>query len=263
MAFADVNGQQLCYEDSGGDGPAVVMMHGFLMDATMFDPQVADLAGSFRCIRFDSRGFGRTGWDGKPFGIYDMVADCIGLMDHLGLATAHVVGMSMGGYAALRLALTHPDRLDRMVLIGSRHRADPIETQEQYREAAGVWQTAGPVPPLVEGLMSAIIGPRETCGELWDVWTPKWLAVPGPNYAAVTEALVTRDDLTDDMMRSIPHETLVVHGEDDSIAISNAESAAALLPGCKGLVRVAGGAHSVNLTHPHVVDPPLLAFLRS
>lgn len=262
MPFADVNGQNLHFEDSGGDGPAVLLMHGFLMDLTMFDPQVEALAPGYRCVRFDSRGFGETGWDGKPFTLYDTVSDAVGLLDQLGIGTAHVVGMSMGGYAALRLALRHPDRLDRLVLIGSRHRADPPEGQAQYREAAAVWSTAGPVDPLAEGLMTAIIGPRESHAALWDVWMPKWKAFPGANYVAGSDSLVDRDDLTDDDLRRITRPTLLVHGEQDfGVPIENAEAAAAVLPDCRGLVRVQDGAHSVNLTHPEVVNPAIQEFL--
>jgi hypothetical protein len=75
MPFADVNGQRLFFEDSGGDGPAVLLSHGFLMDSTMFDPQVEALAPEFRCIRWDERAFGRTEFDGKPFTYWDSAAD--------------------------------------------------------------------------------------------------------------------------------------------------------------------------------------------
>jgi alpha/beta hydrolase family protein len=64
-SYADVNGQRLYYEDSGGDGPAVVLSHGFLMDHEMFAPQVTALAPEFRVITWDQRGFGDTEFDGK------------------------------------------------------------------------------------------------------------------------------------------------------------------------------------------------------
>lgn len=262
MPYAEINGQQLHYQDSGGDGPAVLMLHGFLMDLAMFDAQVASLAPAYRCIRFDSRAFGATGWDGQPFTLYDTVSDAIGLLDVLGIRKAHLIGMSMGGYAGLRLALRHPDRLDRLVLIGAKHREDAPQGKAQYREAAGAWSTVGPVDPLAEGLMSAIIGPREHHAALWAAWMPKWKAFPGANFVAGTVSLTDRDDLTDDDLRRIVHPTLLVHGEQDfGVPIENAEAAATVLPDCRGLVRVADGAHSVNLTHPDVVNPSILEFL--
>ena len=60
MPVADVNGQSITYADSGGDGPAILWSHGFLMDHTMFDAQVEALADRYRCIAWDERGFGGT-----------------------------------------------------------------------------------------------------------------------------------------------------------------------------------------------------------
>ncbi|MCX6536754.1 MAG: alpha/beta hydrolase, partial [Actinobacteria bacterium] len=65
MTFANINGQEIFYQDSGGTGPVVILAHGFLMDQTMFDAQVAALSPEFRVITWDERGFGRTKWDGK------------------------------------------------------------------------------------------------------------------------------------------------------------------------------------------------------
>jgi len=59
MPFADVNGQHVYFQDSGGDGAAVIFSHGFLMDHEMFDPQVEAISGEFRCITWDERGSGR------------------------------------------------------------------------------------------------------------------------------------------------------------------------------------------------------------
>ncbi len=60
MPFADVNGQRIYFEDTGGRGAAVIFSHGILMDHEMFEPQVAALSDEFRCITWDERGFGQT-----------------------------------------------------------------------------------------------------------------------------------------------------------------------------------------------------------
>src|SRR5437588_9277108 len=113
MPFADVNGQHLYYEDFGGDsagdGVAVLFSHGFLMDHEMFAPQVEALAGEFRCITWDERGFGQTPADG-PFSYWDSAADVLALLTHLGIERAVLAGMSQGGFLSLRAALTAPER---------------------------------------------------------------------------------------------------------------------------------------------------------
>lgn len=262
MPIAHVNGQGLYFEDSGGSGPAVVFMHGFLMDQTMFDPQVAALAPSYRCVRFDARGFGQTEWDGRPFSLYDTVEDCIGLMDHLGIERAAIVGMSQGGYAALRLALRHPERVKALVLMSTGAAIDPEEGKAGYRQMRDTWRTAGPVPPIVEGLMTAIIGPAEATGELWQVWRPRWEARTGEQIFHSMNNLLDRDDITDAQLAQITIPVLITHGEEDSgVPIALGEALDRALPNSKGLVRVPGAAHVANLTHPEAINPALRAFL--
>src|SRR5689334_1302414 len=111
MAFASVRGQNLFYEDSGGSGPPLLLGHGFLMDHTMFDGQVAALAPAYRVIRWDARGFGRTEWDGQPFSYWDLAKDALALLDHLGVERALLGGMSQGGFLSLRAALLAPERV--------------------------------------------------------------------------------------------------------------------------------------------------------
>ena len=111
MPYADVNGQRICYEDSGGDGPPVIFSHGFLMDREMFAAQVAALSPEYRVVTWDERGFGETEFDGEPFTYWDSARDCLGLLDQLGIGEAVLGGMSQGGFLSLRAALLAPDRV--------------------------------------------------------------------------------------------------------------------------------------------------------
>src|ERR1700722_9085146 len=97
MPFAAVNGQRAYFEDSGGHGAPVIFSHGFLMDHEMFNPQVAALAGEFRCITWDERGFGQTEASG-PFTYWDSADDALALLTYLGVERAFLVGMSQGGF---------------------------------------------------------------------------------------------------------------------------------------------------------------------
>ena len=92
MPSAPVNGTSISYSDSGGDGPAVILSHGYLMDSAMFDPQVAALAPEYRVIAWDARGFGGTRPTG-PFSYWDSSSDVLGLLDHLGIEQAVLGGM--------------------------------------------------------------------------------------------------------------------------------------------------------------------------
>lgn len=261
MPIARIDGQGIYYEDSGGGGPAVLFLHGFLMDRRMFDPQVAALSDSFRCVRFDARAFGDTEWDGRPFDLYDTAADGVGLLDELGIESAVWVGHSQGGYAALRAALRHPTRVRALVLIDTRAGVDEPEVREAYREVRDTWRENGPVAPLVDGLMTGIIGPPDAVPNLRDRWRPRWEAISGERIHHAMNNLLERDDLTG-RLDQIGQPAIVFHGElDDGIPLACGKALERGLPGCEQLVVVPDAWHTPNLTRPELVNPPLRDFL--
>jgi len=261
MPIARANGQGIHYEDSGGSGPPVLFLHGFLMDRRMFDPQVEALADAFRCVRFDARAFGDTEWDGRPFGLYDTVDDAVAVLDELGLEAAVWVGHSQGGYAALRAALRYPSRVRALVLIGTRAGVDDEAVRAAHFEVRDVWREHGPVAPLVDGLMSAIIGPRDAVPALWARWRPRWERISGARIHHAMNNLLERDDLAGRLDR-IEQPAIVIHGElDEGILPACGEALARDLPNCEGLVVVPDAWHAPSLTRPELVNPPLRAFV--
>lgn len=262
MPIAKINEQGIHFQDSGGEGPALVFMHGFLMNQSLFDAQVEILAPQYRCIRWDARGFGKTQWDGKPFHLYDSASDCFGLMDHLKIDSAVLVGMSQGGYCALRAALTTPKRVKGLVLMSTRSEADEEPKKATYREVRDLWRTMGPLPSLLDGLATSLLGPKQAPGiELhWNKWLPQWKAISGEAIFHAMNNLIDRDEISH-RLKEITCPALVTHGSEDSgIPATLGEKLSKDLPNCKGFV-VAPGAHAVNLTHPHVINPPLAKFL--
>ena len=157
MPFADVNGQRLHFEDTGGDGAPVVFSHGFLMDDEMFAPQVEAFGDTYRVITWDERGFGSTEYDGEPFSYWDSAADCLGLLDHLGIDSAVLGGMSQGGFLSLRAALTAPERVRALILLDSQAGVDDPETFEGYDAMNHVWLTDGPTDEFAEVVAGIII----------------------------------------------------------------------------------------------------------
>ena len=110
-----INGARIHCEREG-DGPPVVFLHAGIADMRMWDPQVAAFATQFDVIRLDQRGFGESELPAKA---WSPVADLLSLMDQLSLDTADLVGCSMGGALAIDFTLAHPDRVSKLVLVGS------------------------------------------------------------------------------------------------------------------------------------------------
>jgi pimeloyl-ACP methyl ester carboxylesterase len=259
MPFADINGQRIRYEDSGGDGPAVVLSHGFLMDREMFAPQVNALAPEFRVIAWDERGFGETEFDGQPFTYWDSARDCLGLLDHLSIDRAVLGGMSQGGFLSMRATLLAPERVRALVLIDTQAGVEDPERLPAYRQMQQTWLQVGPVDDLANAVADLIIGDPE----LNPVWIGKWRRLPQESMKAPADCLFDRDDIAD-RLGEISCPAIVFHGTaDQSIEIELAEQLSQGLSGCTGVVRIEGAPHASNLTHPDQVNPPLLDFLRS
>ena len=259
MAFAEVNGQRIRFDDTGGGGPAVILSHGFLMDREMFAPQVEALAPEFRVITWDERGFGETEFDGQPFTYWDSARDCLGLLEHLGIEQDVLGGMSQGGFLSLRAALEAPERVRALVLIDSQSGVEDPERLPQYRQMQETWLQAGPVDELTQAVAALIIGDAV----ISEPWIEKWRAMPREHMRAPGDCLFDRDDVTD-RLGEISCPAIVFHGTADaSIEIEKADELCAGLSGCRGVVRIEGGSHASNLTNPDEVNGPLLEFLRS
>lgn len=255
MPFARVNGQSLWYEDSGGDGPAVVFSHGFLMDREMFAENVAALTPTYRCIVWDQRGFGKTGPVDAAFTYWDSARDLLALLDHLGIARAVLAGMSQGGFISLRAALLAPERVTALVLMDTRSGVDAPEVIAAFGGLDAEWRANGAqnVKPNLAGLLGVAHAP--------DAWFAKWDRIGTEDLHHPLVALAGRDDITD-RLSTITAPALVIHGEaDNAIAFEHGLALCAALPNSEALVPVPNAGHAANMQCPELVNAALLPFL--
>jgi 3-oxoadipate enol-lactonase len=260
MATATVNGITISYTDSGGDGPAVVLSHGYLMDSSMFDPQVAALAPEYRVITWDERGHGSTPATG-PFSYWDSASDVIGLLDHLGIEQAVLGGMSQGGFLSLRAALKAPDRARALILIDSQAGLENPDVAPAYEQMEQTWMDHGPAP-VQDIVASIILGPPDGPVD-YQPWFAKWAAADRDGLRLAFRCLMDRDDITG-RLGEISCPALILHGTADAaIPMERAEAVRTGLAGPVTLVSVEGGSHAANLSHPDEVNLAMLKFLRS
>jgi 3-oxoadipate enol-lactonase len=253
---ATINGTDVAYADTGGDGPAVVLSHGYLMDQEMFDPQVRALAPEFRVITWDERGFGGTRAPG-PFSFWDSARDLLGLLDHLGLDRAVLGGMSQGGFLSLRAALLAPGRVRALALIDTQAGQEDPAVAPAYEQMEDIWLEQGP-EPVQEVVASIILGAVDP-----EPWYAKWAALDTAGLTHSFRCLMDRDDITG-RLAEITCPVLIVHGTDDAaIPVAKAQALRDGLGGPAELVTVEGGSHASNMSHPDLVNAALLGFLRS
>ena len=120
-----VNGIDLYYEQHG-EGDPVVLVHGWLDNASVWDSQIEFLAKTHRVIAYDHRGHGRSDRPKGDYSVKALAEDLHALTQNLGLGKVTLVGHSLGSMTALTFALDHPDGLSRLVLASSTARLSPV-----------------------------------------------------------------------------------------------------------------------------------------
>ncbi len=115
MPTLPINDLDLAYDETGS-GPPLLLIHAGIVDRRMWDDVLPALADRFRVIRFDLRGYGDTPLPSGPFSYTD---DIVALLAALHVSRTAVVGVSMGGHVALDLAISHPELVERLVVLAS------------------------------------------------------------------------------------------------------------------------------------------------
>ena len=257
---ARVDGGAIEY-DARGEGRALLLLHAFPLDMSMWEPQCEALSVHSRVVRFCARGFGGSDPLPGPLTMERIAEDAIALLDLLGVERAVVGGCSMGGYAALALARRHPQRLAGLVLQDTRAGADSEEAKAGRRELASRVLQAGP-QAAADALLPRLLGEttkRERPGLVGEV-REKILAAPAAAIASGLHGLAERDD-SRPTLGSLRVPTLVLVGEEDAITPPSEAEAMARAVRRARLVRVPRAGHLSNLECPEAVNAALAAFL--
>ena len=240
-----------------GSGRAVVLVNSLGTVREMWSPQVGPLSKRFQVVQFDARGHGATPAPLGEWTVDDLADDIIDLLDGLGVERAHLVGISLGGATAMRLAARDPDRLDRLVLASA---APRFGTPETWRERAATVLDAG-TAAIGGATMDRWFSPgfqAEQPGVVAE-FREEFDACDAHGYAACCGVL-ERLDLSDQVER-ITAPTLVVGGTDDpSTTAADAEALAGSIPGAR-LKLYEGARHLLTAEVAEAFSGDLLDFL--
>lgn len=260
-----INGVMIAYEEHGTGEEVVVFSHGYLMNRHMFDAQIAALSSTYRVIAYDHRGHGESAKIEAPIDMYDLVDDAAALIDELVGGPVHFVGMSTGGFVAMRLMSRRPELLRSVALIDTSAQGEPPAKRAQYRAMLWIARHFG-LAPLVGRTLSLLMGKpfrtdRARRDEL-ESWKAAILALDRPSISFFGEAIFWRDDVSR-QLADAKSPALVIVGElDVATPVSKAEHIARVLPNAK-LERIAGAGHTSPVERPEEVTRALDEFLSS
>lgn len=265
QGFAEINGARLYYEVAGS-GPALTLLHAGITDSRMWDEQFAHFAADYRTVRYDLRGFGRST---LPPGPYTMREDLRGLLQHLGIARTHLIGVSMTGSLVIDFALNYPEMVAKLIPVAmgisgmttsafmdERDREIEAAAERGDREVVnelelrlwvdGVGRTGAPVDPAVRErvrVMNAAIGANAAA---WEGST----------------AVNRLDPPAMKRLEEITVPTLAIVGAFDMPdMLTNAEAIAARVPGARKVI-MPGVAHLPPMEAPEEFRRIVRDFLR-
>ena len=259
------NGQQLYYEIHG-DGPPLVLVMGIGYDSSLWTlAQVPALSTRFRVVLVDNRDAGRSSKASHPYRIADMADDLAGLLDALGIAQSHLLGLSMGGMIALEFALRHADRLDRLVLTGTgaapaRAAVDPIRIWSWVKANDATGEVFGG-QQFVSLFSTSFLRNHQSVRDTADLLASTPYPMTPHAYHRQADAYGQFDAL--DRLGAITAPTLVVAGEQDLLTPPwIAREVAAAIPGARfELIQGDGSSHVLPIERADDFNRLVSAFL--
>jgi len=262
MPKLKVDGAELHYQDTG-QGPPVVFAHGLLWSSSMFRFQVAELSSRYRCIAFDFRGQGQSEVTRSGYDMDTLARDVAQLIEKLGAAPAHFVGLSMGGFIGMRLAARRRELLRSLVLMETAADREPRLNVPKYTLMTLLGRLFG-FGPLVGEVMKIMFArpfledPSRTA--LREEMRQSLLANNVKGTARAVNGVVFRRDVEDELCK-IGLPTLVISGELDAAVVPlRSRRTAALIPGAK-FAAIPRAGHTSTLEEPAAVNAALSSFL--
>ncbi|HZJ55929.1 MAG TPA: alpha/beta fold hydrolase [Myxococcaceae bacterium] len=240
-----------------GSGPPVVLLHAFPLLGEMFEPQWSALAGRARFVVPDLRGFGGSSAGAGPSEMATMADDVLALIDHLGIDSAVVGGVSMGGYASLALLRNDPSRVRALVLADTQTAADDAAGREVRERTALELLAKGSTAllPLVDRLL------RPGAPEALRTRVSGWITGgSAEGLAAALRGMALRPDARDILARFGGPVLVVVGAEDVLTPPAKARAMVELVPGAE-LVEIPSAGHLANLEQPEAFNAALGRFL--
>ena len=257
MPVIAANQLNLYYEINGAGQP-VVLIHGLGSSTRDWEAQVPALSDTYQVITFDLRGHGRSDKPAGPYQMSQYAADLAGLLGALGLASAHIVGISLGGAVALQLALDFPTLVRSLVLVntGPALGGTPEQAQAEIARRVGIVQQMG-MRAMGQALAPNLF-PKPEHAALREMFVERWAENDAPAYIEATRSMLGWDVTA--RLGEIACPVLIIGSDQDYGPVAAKEAYRQLLRDAR-LVVIPDAHHAVNMERPEAFNKVLGGFL--
>jgi len=137
MPYAVTSDEVKLYYEEVGQGTPILFVHEFAGDHRSWEPQLREFGRRYRCITYAARGYKPSDVPSDPaaYTYMHVMRDALSVLDHLQIDRAHLIGLSMGGYTALQVALNHPGRVQSLVLAGTGSGSERWYTEDFHKRS--------------------------------------------------------------------------------------------------------------------------------
>lgn len=265
MPHININGVNYYYEESGSGQETIVFSHGLLWSGAMFAKQVAALKERYRVITYDHRGQGQTEVTKDGYDMDTLTLDAAELIKALNAAPCHFLGLSMGGFVAMRLAIRHPELLKSIILMETSPDPEPEENRPKYRMLGFIerYISIKLVSPRAMNIMfskSFMNDPKRAVERA--EWKQRMESGSRVGIYRALEGVITRQSIYEQLGKiNLP--TLVMVGEEDVATVpAKAERIHKAIKGSK-LVYIPQAGHTSTIEQPERVNKEIEDFLKS
>ena len=255
-----VNGIRVNYTLEGlASGPIITMSNSLASNLSMWEPQMAVLTSRYRVLRYDTRGHGGTDATAGPYLLDELTEDVRALLEALGIARTHFIGLSMGGMIGQIMALKYPQTLQSLVLCDTMSRV-PMEAKPMWDDRIHTAETGGMAPLVEPTLARWFTEPfRQQGSPVLDQVRTMIRTTPPRGYTGCCHAIAALN-LTDHL-KAITLPTMIIVGEDDpATPVAASRVINEQIKGSE-LVILKSAAHLSNLEQPEAFNQALTGFL--
>jgi 3-oxoadipate enol-lactonase len=262
MSEIQIDDIQLAYDDAGS-GPAVILLHGYPFNRSMWHEQIAALRDRYRVVTLDLRGHGDSESSAGPITMNTLAQDVALLMDTLDIPRAAIGGLSMGGYVVLAFYHLFPLRVRSLILADTRAQADTAEAKQNRAQQAEKVLAEG-MAGIVDAMLPKLLAP-ETVSKRPEVVKrirDMMLRTKPEGAAAALRGMAIREDQTERLSRIVSPALILVGREDAITPVADSERMHHEIGGSR-LVVIENAGHVSNIEQPEQFNEAMTDFLQA